>query len=510
MRAEEPAPTLVVLYKDKSGNVRTQTDSTGTTKLNIRNDLLKNLAHIHLDTSELGTKTENLDFDRRKQSSDLSLPLSLGEEYADSEMDFDWEVVDQRPRRSRLESWGRVLIPMAGAIAALGGIESTTGLPIKMNGDLTRNDWYRQKNLDFTSTNLRINMGHYLVLATVSNLVEEVESTLANALEDQNHHLGGIIPPEWAAKGAIAVMLFGGGGLKSVGDKEHLSLGKATQFFAQSQTVKASNLFLGEVPGFMIDKVVGLSPEVRKITTAALGGAMTGGLYTLLSGCIEDYVGKATSDLHSKISNATILGVSTATTPFIKDFVGSYTDSKSLENIGTHAIISSIALPIAGSVYTILYKLDTNNNAAHLVKLAAGSFAKMAGFSLGNLVGRDTIKPYLGDSKATPLAMAVSYLSISFIANATLRYYDSTGTIATGAIDATSKHVGAWGPLGREFFLKLRDGIYISAIANGTTAIIEDITRRLDPQEQSIRLKLKVKPVRAYANTSAALEHEEL
>ena len=491
------APTLVVLYKDKTGNIRAETDEDGTTRINFRNDMVKTISNIHVDISELSSNPGIINMPGKKQPYDLPLSLPLGKKNASSSVELDWELVEGRPRRSNLETMGRLLIPFAGALAIFGGFNPTFEevQPTNEHGHDVGEKVWKPIPLDYTGTDLPQNVGHYLVMATVSNLAQEIDENLANLLEDSNHHLGGVIPPEWAAKGAMALIMLGGGGLKGVADKSDLRLGQAIPFFAKSQTVKAANLFLGEVSGQAIDRVTNLSPKVRRIATAAMGGAASGGLYYLLATVLDAQ--KETKDLHSKISNAAILGVSGALTPFLRDFVGNYTNNKAVENIATHSIVASVALPIGLGVYGILakakgsYDKEDFSGFSYIARLAGGSFAKMAGYAMGNVFGKDTIRSALGDSRATPVAMAATFAATTALANWPMIQYNTRGSLdkATGKLTNLP-----YGTLGQEFVAKLRDGIYVASITNGATALIEDLTRRLAPREQRIRLNLKITP----------------
>ncbi|MTI12298.1 hypothetical protein [Sansalvadorimonas verongulae] len=490
---DDLATTLVVLYKDKTGNVRAETDNNGATKVSFRSDLVKSIASIDIDTHALGINPGGVRLDGKAIPSEIPFRLPLGGRFANSQVDMSWELVEARPRRSSLETMGRLLIPFAGAVAALGGLEPT----YDSDGELI--------HYDYVGTNFSHNVGHYLIMATMHNLADEIDTNLANLLEDHRHHLGGVISPEWAAKGAVAVIMFGGGGLKNVSKKvegigKSLSLGQATRFFAQSRTISVSNLFLGEVSGQMVDRVTSLSPEVRKVVTKALGGVATGGLYTLLTSAA--HAKDSTTDLHGKISNAGIIGVSKAVTPFVRDFVGDFTKNKTLEHMGTHAVMTSLTLPIAAGVYGLLYlssdDIQSLGGAGYLTRLAGGSFAKMAGYSMGNIFGKDTLKSYFGDSWGAPLAMSATFVATAMLANAGMIQYN--------------RHSFA-GSAGKEFFLKLRDGIYIATLMNGTTAVIEDVFRRGAPLEQSVRLNLRFKPIQVtsvpgLADTDSSHENE--
>ncbi len=453
---EEPKPTIVVLYKDDSGHFVTHTSADGVVNLSIEQHLTEKLADIHFTGAD-GTQSVLTSGINTKHNM-LHAPLNSG--YPDTLLIGHWNTRSLKPRRSTTESLSRLIIPLGGAALTLGGITSGAGL-------------------NYMGTELRTNIGHFLVMASVSNLADEVGDTMAALLE--NHHAGGVISPEWAAKGAVAVLMLGMGQVKSVADTANLSVGDASRFFAQSILIKNTGLLLGEASGQVLDRIVELSPERRTILTSATGGIMTGGLYYFLREVLtEPFSG--TQDLKSKISNATVFSVASSTTPFLQDMVSCFTDNPALKNFSTQAIMTSVALPITGGIYGyLLHSAEPTNrhlqNGRYLLQLVAGSFAKLSGASLASALNRDTIKPLTGESWATPAVMAATYLSLSIAANTVY-----------------SAYAGPAGTLRYDGIAKMRDGILSVALASGATAIIEDIIRRAESREDNFSLNINVRP----------------
>ncbi|CAM3643602.1 hypothetical protein [Parendozoicomonas haliclonae] len=453
--AEPERTALMVIYKDGSGSFVTETNEDG--------DLLLGIGSADAPLGKVSLNTPYNDSYYRDASRNYfqNLDLELGPHMANTPITTDWTTKGKKHVRSHREHVGRILLPFAAAAAAFGGISDP--------------------DLDYKNDNLITNFGHYMVIATVNNLANYVDESLVELLGE--HHLGGVIPPEWAAKGAVALLMLGTGQLESVGDKAHLSVGKSIRFFSQSQFIGKASLMLGEVSGQALDRVTSLSPETRKVLTSAIGGAATATSYYLTTELLGGR--DSTIDLHSKISNATILGIAKASTPFIDDFISLGTDDPLLKNIGTHALLEVVSLSAAGGLYALVSRTPSHKLAGGLyaTKLIAGSFMKLAGTSAAEMVGNKTINLMMGERRdwTTTATKALSYLSMSLLANQIYSIYGMP--------------VGKSNPLLKEALHKFRDGVYIATITNGVTGLIEDIVRGVEPP-QPITLDLDIKAQR--------------
>ncbi len=415
---EQQAPLLLVLYKDQSGHFSTRIDDQ-------TDDLL-----LDIDNGTSSPRRLSLPAQPMPELTSQSL---LNRQYKSGQ-------------RSPMEHMARVLIPFGTAAAVLGGITSD--------------------DHNFLSTDFQTNFGHYMVLASVNNLAQYVDETMVELLSA--HHLGGVIPPEWAAKGAVAVLMLGMGQVDSVGDKTHLSVGKSIRFFAQSRTIGNASLMLGEVSGQVLDRIVDLPARHRKVVTAALGGLSTGGLYYGLTELIGGR--NSTRDLHSKISNATLIGVAKASTPFLEDFVSLGTQDPFWKHLGTHAVLELVSLGAATGLYALVNHYP--NNQLYLTRLLAGSFSKFAGLNTVEMIGNKTINMLypkgLGTAKLlsnTSMKIA-AWLSVSLISNQLYRFAGTDPTLM------------------REALLKFRDGVYIAALANGMSTVLGDVVEHIDPINQ--------------------------
>ncbi len=423
---DEQAPMLLVLYKDDSGNFTTHVDEQ-------TDDLLLDIHAAETTPRRLSLPTQPLP-ELTAQVQSVPTPFK------------------QSPR-SPSENMARILIPFGAAAVAFGGISSD--------------------DHNFLSADIQTNFGHYMVLASVTNLAQYVDDTMVELLSA--HHLGGVIPPEWAAKGAVAVLMLGMGQLESVGDKTHLGVGKSIRFFAQSRTIGNASLMLGEVSGQVLDRIVDLPERHRKVVTAALGGLSTGGFYY---GLTELLGGRnQTTDLHSKISNATLIGVAKASTPFLEDFVSLGTENPLWKHLGTHAVLEIVSLGAASGLYALVNRYP--NSQLYLTRLLAGSFTKFAGLNTVELIGNKTINMlYPQDPENQKILSSATFkvatwLSVSLITNELYRY---TGTNPT---------------LAREALLKFRDGVFIAALANGMSTVLGDVVRHIEPErKQPITLNM--------------------
>lgn len=427
---EPPAPTLMVLYQDQSGNFSTRANDIGDLVLDVK----YGQPIVLKDTSQ--------------QQIPLLEPLPLSQSK---------QVFNRGPSANK--QMARVLIPFGAAALAFDGISNP--------------------ELNFIGTDFQTNFGHFMVLASVNNLAKYVDEATAELLEE--HHLGGVIPPEWAAKGAVAVLMFGAG-VGAVGDKTQLSVGKSITMFSQFKAIDTSRLMLGEVSGQVLDRIVDLAPQTRQIVTAALGGALTGGLYCQLSAMMGNR--QLTSELHSKISDSSLLGVKTAAIPFLEDFVSLATDNPLWKHVGTYSVLETMSLAAAGGLYALVnyYPAEEYGNSSllYLTALMAGSFSQLAGMSAVEIVGNKSINLIYGDNEnklTMPSRAAIKagvYLSASLAANALYRHY-GYGAMAN--------------PLLRAALLKFRTGVYIAALTNGVTGLLDDAVQAIEqPRPVTVNL----------------------
>ncbi len=429
-----PAPSIVVLYKDRTGSFETLANAESHLNLELPESTVQKIASIGITARYHGQST----------FSDLT----------SSDTSFSKDLKISTPRRTWQENAARVLIPLAGAALTLGLLDESPS-------------WKRPDK------NIVGNAGHMMVMATVNNLVEEVGDELGGMLEQ--YSLGGVIPPYWQAKGVMAVLVLGYAGLENVGSKNNLNFLSVSRFFAQSRVISHTNLLLGEASGQLLDSLTQLKPEHRKIMTSATGGMLSGSLYYLLSSMMDRDISR---DYEGKISNATVFGINRAVLPFVEGYIGQWIDDGTTRHFASNLVMAGVSASASLPLYFLVSHIpDSDRGMWKIPHLLAGSFTKFLGASVGQMFGAKTIRSYMEGAPTTPLAIAASALLLSSSAHLLYAY-------------AGVPHGG----LVEEWFFKYRDGLFASIVTGGITAIIEEVVRGYHPQPLQTSLNLRITP----------------